>query len=72
MLKYCFKKTNTNPPVCAVHDVALVLHLIAIDLNAPGLGKIACYRCSVTGAVVPDGKTKSAVKFDRTHRAIAV
>jgi hypothetical protein len=56
MSEQCFKKKNTNPAVCGVHDVALTLHMISIDANAPGLGKISCYRCPVTGAVVPDGK----------------
>jgi hypothetical protein len=56
MAESCFKKKNTNPPACGVHNVALVEDRVSIDSNAPGLGKITCYRCPATGTVVPDGK----------------
>jgi hypothetical protein len=56
MSEPCFKKKSTNPPVCGVHDVTLIQHLVSIEQNAPGLGKIVCYRCPVTGVVVSDGK----------------
>jgi hypothetical protein len=54
MAKTCYIKKDSNPPVCSVHNVALVEHQILIDSNAPDLGCVICYRCPVSQAVVPD------------------
>jgi hypothetical protein len=52
----CFQKKDSNQPVCGVHNVALVQNRIAIDSNAPGLGRIACLICAVSRTVVQEGK----------------
>jgi hypothetical protein len=56
----CFQKTDSNTLVCGVHNVALVENRIPIDPNAPGLGRITCYVCSVSRAVVEEGKRSYA------------
>ena len=56
MAEQCFRKKNSDPPVCGLHNVALVQNRISIDSNAPGLGHITCYICPVSHAVVLDVK----------------
>jgi hypothetical protein len=56
MAESCFTRKGSNPPFCGVHNVALVQHQISIDSDAPGLGRITCYRCPVSQAVVLDVK----------------
>ena len=55
----CFTKDNRNPPVCGIHNVALVQTQLPIDRYAPSLGHITGYVCPVTGQVVADSR-KSA------------
>ena len=47
----CFRKQLSDPPMCGIHDVRLILSKVPIDRNAPGLGEITCFRCPVTQAV---------------------
>jgi hypothetical protein len=54
MMAPCFRKLNSNPPVCGVHNVALVQRNLSIDWNAPRLGQLTAYVCPVSGQVVPD------------------
>lgn len=50
----CFRKKNSSPPTCGIHDVGLIRRKLPIDRYAPGLGSISCYICPVSGEVVPD------------------
>lgn len=54
MMAPCFWKLNSNPPVCGVHNVALVQRDLPIDWNAPRLGELTAYVCPVSGQVVAD------------------
>jgi hypothetical protein len=50
----CFRKKESNPPACGLHNVALEQKVIAIDENAPHLGRVTCFVCPVSDAVVED------------------
>jgi hypothetical protein len=50
----CFKKPNSHPPVCGIHNVALLERGFAIDSNAPYLGRVTVYVCPVSRKVVAD------------------
>jgi hypothetical protein len=56
MEKFCFTKNISNPLICGVHNVAVVQRQILIDSNAPELGRITCYMCPVSRAVVREVK----------------
>jgi hypothetical protein len=58
----CFQKKDSKEPVCGVHNVSLVQIRIPIDSNAPGLGRITCYVCSVSRTVIQEGKQTYARK----------
>jgi hypothetical protein len=45
-------KSDSIPPVCAVHGVPLVWQLIPIDSNYPALGSINCLVCPSSGSVL--------------------
>jgi hypothetical protein len=48
----CYHKSDTNPPLCGVHNVALVQNQFPIDAFAPQLGQITCFVCAVSRNVV--------------------
>jgi hypothetical protein len=50
----CFRKEKSNPPMCGIHNVALVKRDLPIDPYAPQLGHITGYLCPVSGKLVPD------------------
>jgi hypothetical protein len=52
MREQCFSRNDSNPPVCGVHQVAVVQRQVSIDPNAPGLGRVTCSMCPVSKAVV--------------------
>ena len=52
MREQCFSKKDSNPPVCGVHQVAVVQRQIPIDAFAPGLGRVTCSICPVSRSVV--------------------
>jgi hypothetical protein len=54
MAAVCFRKKNSHPPVCGVHNVALVESKLPIDANAPHLGHVTGYVCPVSRQVVAD------------------
>jgi hypothetical protein len=56
MTEPCFKKMDSNTPVCGVHLQVLVKYRIAIDVNAPELGSVDCLVCPVSRAVVRELK----------------
>jgi|HubBroStandDraft_1064217.scaffolds.fasta_scaffold06662_1 hypothetical protein len=55
----CFIKKGSDPPVCDVHNVPLEESTVAIDPNAPHLGRITCLRCPVTRAIADWPATQS-------------
>ena len=50
----CFRKKESNPPACGLHNVALEERVVAIDENAPYLGRVTCFVCPVSDAVLGD------------------
>jgi hypothetical protein len=48
----CFEKMELSSAVCGVHQAKLEFKEIAIDPNAPGLGRIPCHVCPISQAVV--------------------
>ena len=50
----CFRKKESNPPACGLHDVELEQRVIAIDENAPYLGRVTCFVCPASDSVVED------------------
>jgi len=52
----CYDKRDSNEHVCGKHNVPLTRDLIAIDANAPWLGRIACFLCPVGRVVVEVAK----------------
>ena len=64
MQVFCFEKRDLDRPVCGVHNVPLVQDQVAIDANAPWLGRIACSLCPVTRVVVEKKRESNA----RTQR----
>jgi len=50
----CFRKKASNPPAGGLHNVELEQRVIAIDENAPHLGRVTCVVCPVSDAVVED------------------
>jgi hypothetical protein len=68
MTASCFIKKDSNPPVCGVHNVALVQYQLTIDSNAPNLGHVTCYRCPISQAVALDMKKDKAQSSIRSTR----
>jgi hypothetical protein len=60
MAVLCFPKKGSNQLVCGIHNVALVENQIPIDSNAPQLGRITCFVCEVSRAVVEEEKRSYA------------
>jgi hypothetical protein len=54
MAEPCFRMKSANRPMCGVHNVKLVQRDLPIDPNAPHLGHITCYFCSVSGQLVTE------------------
>jgi hypothetical protein len=48
----CFRKPNSHPPVCGIHNVELVQREVPIDENAPRLGYVTVYVCTVSRKIV--------------------
>jgi hypothetical protein len=54
MVKACFRKENSKPPICGVHHVPLTQSKLPIDPYAPHLGQITVWICPVSGQVLVD------------------
>jgi hypothetical protein len=50
----CFKKKDSDPPLCGIHHVPLIESETTIDVLAPFLGSINCLTCPVSHMVVLD------------------
>jgi len=58
----CVQKKDSNLPLCGIHNVALKQNQIAIDANAPSLGRITCYVCPISRSVVREMRGAYASK----------
>jgi hypothetical protein len=58
LVALCFGKENSHPPICGIHNVALVQSQLPIDRYAPHLGHITSYVCPVSGQVVKEAATR--------------
>jgi hypothetical protein len=52
MAEQCFRKKDSNPPVCGVHTVVLQRNRVLIDSHAPQLGHVTCDLCPISRSVV--------------------
>jgi hypothetical protein len=48
----CFKRYDSDPPFCGLHDVPLILRKELIDPDSPFLGLTNCLACPVSGLVI--------------------
>jgi hypothetical protein len=48
------QEKNSQPPICGIHNLALIESQLPIDPNAPHLGCITGYLCPVSGQVASD------------------
>ena len=55
MVKPCFIKKDSNPPVCGVHNVPLKPRESSREVATSRFGDFAFFACPVTGQVVNDG-----------------
>jgi hypothetical protein len=58
MAGQCFKKKDSDPPVCAVHNVQLVSKHLPSELIAVGYTSFTFLECPVSGEVVDDETTR--------------
>jgi hypothetical protein len=58
----CMQKKDSSMPLCNMHNVALKQQQIAIDSNAPSLGRITCYVCPISRSVVRELRGNYAYK----------
>jgi len=50
----CFKKKDSSPPVCGVHNVPLVRKYLPAEMTGAGYKTFAFLVCPVSGAVLND------------------
>jgi len=48
MDRTCLVKTGSNPPLCGIHEVRLLLCDDLLNSDAPYLGRVRCLRCPVS------------------------
>jgi hypothetical protein len=58
MAEPCFKKKDSDPPVCGVHDVLLLEHHSSEDSVLSKFGDFVFHVCPVSGYVVRDSATQ--------------
>jgi hypothetical protein len=54
MAAQCFKKKDSNPPTCGVHNVPLINAKLPYELLATGLKAVTFLVCPVSGEVLTD------------------
>jgi hypothetical protein len=59
MARPCFRKKDSNPPVCGAHDVPLVEHQSSENVVASTFGEFGFLICPVSGQVVGEAETQS-------------
>ena len=68
MATQCFKKKESNPPTCCVHNVPLEPRQLPVELAAAGLKASAFLICPVSDQVLTDEETN----FELGHQPFAV
>jgi hypothetical protein len=58
MAEKCFKKEDSEPPVCGVHDVPLIKRQLPEEMIAVGYKFLTFLACPVSGAVLNDDKKR--------------
>jgi hypothetical protein len=59
MAEQCYVKKGSHPPVCGVHDVALIRKQLPNELIAAGFEGFTFLVCPVSGAVLNDEAERS-------------
>jgi len=58
MAEQCFRKEDSNPPLCGVHDVRLITKQLSDEMIAAGYKPLTFFVCPVSGAVLNDEKKR--------------
>jgi hypothetical protein len=58
MTEQCFRKEDSNPPVCGVHGVRLIMKQLPDEMIAVGYKSLSFLACPVSGAVLNDEKKR--------------
>jgi hypothetical protein len=59
MAEQCFRKKNSNPPTCGVHNAPLIRKQLSEELIAAGYKDFTFLICPMSGAVLNDEATRS-------------
>jgi len=59
MAEQCFKKKDSNPPVCGIHNVPLVQKQLPDEVLGGGYKSFAFLVCPMSGTVLNDPATQS-------------
>jgi hypothetical protein len=59
MAEQCFRKNDSSPPSCAVHNVPLIRKQLPDQLIASGYKDFTILVCPVSGTVLNEEGTKS-------------
>jgi len=59
MAEQCFRKKDSNSPVCGVHNVPLVQKQLPAEMIGAGYKGFSFFVCSVSGAVLNDAAAHS-------------
>ena len=62
MTEQCFRKEDSNPPVCGVHEVPLITRQLPDEMIAVGYKYLTFLACPVSGAVLNDEKKRKYEK----------
>jgi hypothetical protein len=68
MSEPCFKKKDSNPPVCGVHNVRLVHQQLPEEMVASGYKAFTYLACPVSGEVLNDAATGRPSNSDTKSR----
>ena len=53
----CFRKENSDPPICGVHNVPLVRRKLSVEMIGAGFEGSRFLVCPVSGQVIDDEAT---------------
>jgi hypothetical protein len=65
---FCFRKKNSDPPVCGEHDVLLVQRQSFDDPTTLYFGEFSFFVCPVSGNVLPDDPDESVYSVPRPSK----
>jgi len=61
MKEHCSRKKDSNPPICAVHNVPLVMKQLPDELIAAGYKGFTFLVCPVSGEVLNEENGRSKI-----------